>query len=67
MSNADTQAKGQIKKCNGHDVILTGETAIGKNGKTYYAVQIIAYPFKALGKPKSQYGRPQWVREELLA
>jgi len=59
--------KGTIKKVNNVEVILTGETTFGKaTGKLFYAVQIISYPFKAMGKVKAQYGKPQWVREELL-
>lgn len=63
-----TLPKGTLKRVNNIEVILTGETTFGKtNGKLYYAVQIISYPFKAMGKLKAQYGKIQWVREELLA
>lgn len=62
-----TNMKGTLKKVNGFDVILTGEVKTGKtNGKKYVAVQIITYPFKPIGKSKAQYGKPQWVRDELL-
>jgi hypothetical protein len=59
--------RGTIKKVNNVEVILTGDTTFGKKtGKLFYAVQIISYPFKPMGKVKAQYGKPQWVREELL-
>lgn len=58
--------KGDTRKVKGFDVILTGETTVGKSGETFHAVQIVSYTFQSIGKPKPRYGKPQWVRESLI-